>query len=92
VRVPGQFLGLLLASQLDGRRKVDAAKLSPQDIDFIVGRSFDRYYDDGGLLGTVGKLRHTVSSFTLMGMDDVIAPVRSSRSVDLCRARCHAVG
>jgi natural product biosynthesis luciferase-like monooxygenase protein len=64
-------LGLLLGSQLDGRRKVDPAKLSPEDIDFIVGRSFDRYYDDGGLLGTVGKLRHTVSSFARLGVDEV---------------------
>ncbi|GGZ62640.1 siderophore biosynthesis protein [Streptomyces subrutilus] len=63
-------LGLLLGSQLDGRR-IDASKLAPEDIDFIVARSFDRYFDDGGLLGTVDKARSTVARFEEIGVDEV---------------------
>jgi natural product biosynthesis luciferase-like monooxygenase protein len=64
-------LGLLLGSQVDGRRKVDLAKLSDEDVDFIVNRSFDRYFDNGGLLGTVDKVRDTIASFTDIGVDEV---------------------
>ncbi|MEV4947163.1 LLM class flavin-dependent oxidoreductase [Streptomyces sp. NPDC053755] len=63
-------LGLLLGSRLDGRR-VDASKLSPEDIDFIVARSFDRYFDDGGLLGTVEKAEPMVERFRAIGVDEV---------------------
>jgi natural product biosynthesis luciferase-like monooxygenase protein len=64
-------LGLLLGSQLDGAPKVDRSKLTPEDVEFIVSRSFDRYYDGGGLLGTVGKLRDTIAGFADMGVDEV---------------------
>src|SRR3954453_8146942 len=37
-------LHLLLNAQLDGRRKVDASKLSAEDTDFMVERAFDRYF------------------------------------------------
>ncbi|MFJ7070364.1 MupA/Atu3671 family FMN-dependent luciferase-like monooxygenase [Streptomyces sp. NPDC101115] len=63
-------LGLLLGSQLDGRR-IDASKLSPEDVDFIVARSFDRYFDDGGLLGTVDKAERMVERFRAIGVDEV---------------------
>jgi natural product biosynthesis luciferase-like monooxygenase protein len=64
-------LSLLLGSQLDGKRKIDMAKMSPDDIDFIVERSFSRYYDDGGLLGTVAKVRPHVARFADMGVDEL---------------------
>ncbi|HWO62029.1 MAG TPA: MupA/Atu3671 family FMN-dependent luciferase-like monooxygenase [Umezawaea sp.] len=64
-------LGLLLGSQVDGRRKVDPAKLGAEDVDFLVNRSFDRYFDNGGLLGTVDKVRDTVASFADIGVDEV---------------------
>ncbi|MGW2057041.1 MupA/Atu3671 family FMN-dependent luciferase-like monooxygenase [Streptomyces sp. NPDC001840] len=63
-------LGLLLGSQLDGRR-IDASRLAPEDVDFIVNRSFDRYYDGGGLLGTPEKVRDTVNRFREIGVDEV---------------------
>jgi natural product biosynthesis luciferase-like monooxygenase protein len=64
-------LGLLLGAQLDGHRRIDPARLAPEDIDFIVSRSFDRYFDDGGLLGTVGKVRAAVDRFAAIGVDEL---------------------
>jgi natural product biosynthesis luciferase-like monooxygenase protein len=64
-------LGLLLGSRLDGRRRVDPSKLAPEDIDAIVERSFDRYYSDGGLLGTPDRLRDTVARLADLGVDEL---------------------
>jgi natural product biosynthesis luciferase-like monooxygenase protein len=64
-------LSLLLGSGLDGRRRIDPASLSPEDVDFLVARSFDRYYDDGGLLGTVAKVRGAVDRFAALGVDEL---------------------
>lgn len=64
-------LGLLLGSGLDGRRRIDPASLAPADVDFLVARSFDRYYDDGGLLGTVPRVRGAVERFAALGVDEL---------------------
>lgn len=64
-------LELMLGSQLDGARKVDLAKLAPEDVDFMVARSFDRYFDDGGLLGTPAKAARMVERFAEIGVDEV---------------------
>jgi natural product biosynthesis luciferase-like monooxygenase protein len=64
-------LNLLLGSQLDGKRRVDPAALAPEDVDFIVDRSFDRYFDDGGLLGTVSKVDKMVERFAELGVDEI---------------------
>jgi hypothetical protein len=61
----------VLRSQLDGARRIDPAKLAADDVDFIVERSFERYFDDGGQLGTVAKARRTVERFERMGVDEV---------------------
>lgn len=63
--------GLLLGSQLDGVPRIDPERLSPEDIDFLVQRSFDRYYDHGGLLGTVDKARSAVERFRRWGVDEI---------------------
>jgi natural product biosynthesis luciferase-like monooxygenase protein len=63
-------LHLLLNAQLDGRRKVDASKLSAEDTDFMVERAFDRYFDFG-LLGTVPKAAEAVERFGSIGIDEV---------------------
>lgn len=64
-------LGLLLGSQADGVRKVDLAKLSPDDVDFMVDRAFNRYFDDSGLLGTLPKALRMVERFGDIGVDEV---------------------
>ncbi len=64
-------VGLLLSSEADNGRKVDKDKLTPEVVNFLVRRSFNRYYDDGGLLGTVAKLRSTVAAFAELGVDEL---------------------
>ncbi|MGH8653378.1 MAG: MupA/Atu3671 family FMN-dependent luciferase-like monooxygenase [Gammaproteobacteria bacterium] len=64
-------LGLLLGSQVDGSRKIDPANLATDDIEFIVARSFNRYYDDGGILGTVQKAQRVVARLASLGVDEV---------------------
>lgn len=64
-------LGLLLGSRLDGRRGIDPARLRPADVDFLVQRSFDRYFDHGGLLGTPAKARRVIERLRRIGVDEV---------------------
>ncbi|MBE8524853.1 LLM class flavin-dependent oxidoreductase [Amycolatopsis sp. H6(2020)] len=64
-------LGLILGSQLDGKRRVDPAKLPPDELDFLVEHSFRRYFDDGGLLGTVPKALGVARRLAETGVDEV---------------------
>ncbi|WP_306213845.1 MupA/Atu3671 family FMN-dependent luciferase-like monooxygenase [Actinoplanes sp. RD1] len=64
-------LGLILSSQLDGKRRIDVAKLPPEEIDFLVEQGFRRYFDDGGLLGTLPKARGVVRRLAGLGVDEV---------------------
>ncbi len=64
-------LGLLLGSRLDGRRRIDPARLRPADVDFLVRRSFDRYFDHGGLLGTPAKAARVLERLRRIGVDEV---------------------
>ena len=64
-------LGLLLSSQVDGGQPVDPAKLRPEEIEFLVGRAFDKHYNDGGLLGTVDKVCGLVNRYRDMGVDEI---------------------
>ncbi|HEX6355500.1 MupA/Atu3671 family FMN-dependent luciferase-like monooxygenase [Actinophytocola sp.] len=64
-------VNLLLGSQLDGRRRPDPAKLKDADLEFLVARSFDRYFDDGGLLGTVEKAKNVVRQAERIGVDEI---------------------
>jgi natural product biosynthesis luciferase-like monooxygenase protein len=64
-------LGLLLGSKVFGGRTVDPAKLRPDDVEFIVDRSFHRYFDDGGLLGTVPKAERVVERLRQIGVDEI---------------------
>jgi natural product biosynthesis luciferase-like monooxygenase protein len=64
-------LHLLLGARLDGARPIDPARLSTEDKEFIVARSFDRYFHDGGLLGSVDKTARVVERFAAVGVDEV---------------------
>lgn len=64
-------LGLLVSSGLDGNRRIDPAKLRPDDVEFIVGRAFDRYFDEGGLLGTPDKALRIVDRLRACGVDEI---------------------
>jgi natural product biosynthesis luciferase-like monooxygenase protein len=64
-------LGLLLASQTAHARKLDPSTLKERDIEFLVRRSFDRYFDAGGLLGTVEKAQRTAERLRLAQVDEL---------------------
>ncbi|MFS8097185.1 LLM class flavin-dependent oxidoreductase [Lentzea alba] len=64
-------LGLLLGSQQGSARKIDPSSLREKDIDFLVERAFERYYDDGALLGTVDKTRKIVDRAAGIGVDEI---------------------
>jgi natural product biosynthesis luciferase-like monooxygenase protein len=65
-------LGLLLGSGHAGNaRRIDPATLKERDVDFLVRRSFDRYFDDGGLLGTVEKGQRIVARLRDLGVDEI---------------------
>ncbi|MFT7839330.1 LLM class flavin-dependent oxidoreductase [Saccharothrix sp. BKS2] len=64
-------LGLLLGSQQGSARKVDPSKLRAKDVDFLVERAFDRYYDDGALLGTVDKAARVVERARAIDVDEI---------------------
>ncbi|TJZ59106.1 LLM class flavin-dependent oxidoreductase [Streptomyces piniterrae] len=64
-------LGLLLGSGVAGARKIDPSRLREKDVEFLVDRAFDRYYDDGGLLGTVPKAQPIVERLRGLGVDEV---------------------
>ncbi|MGW0399366.1 MupA/Atu3671 family FMN-dependent luciferase-like monooxygenase [Streptomyces sp. NPDC003002] len=65
-------VGLLLGSQAHGSaRTIDPAKLRDRDLDFLAQRAFDRYYEDGGLLGSLPKAAAVVERLVDLGADEV---------------------
>jgi natural product biosynthesis luciferase-like monooxygenase protein len=50
---------------------LDPARLSERDRDFLVARSFDRYFDEGGLFGTVDDACRTVGRLRAAGVDEI---------------------
>jgi natural product biosynthesis luciferase-like monooxygenase protein len=66
-----ESLGLLLGSQVDGRRRLDPAKLRTDDVDDLVRRSFDRYLEGNGLLGTPAQAARTIDRLQHLGVDEV---------------------
>ena len=49
----------------------DPAKLRPTDVDFLVRRSFDRYFDTGGIFGTVADGVRIIAEIAKLGVDEV---------------------
>jgi natural product biosynthesis luciferase-like monooxygenase protein len=64
-------IGLLIRAAGGAMPGVDVDRLSPADLDFLVARSFDRYFDTGGLFGTVEECLKTVGQLEALGIDDV---------------------
>jgi natural product biosynthesis luciferase-like monooxygenase protein len=64
-------VGLILKSSGDIMADVDPEDLTPDDVDFLVERSFDRYFDTGGMFGTVDDALATVARLAEVGVDDV---------------------
>jgi natural product biosynthesis luciferase-like monooxygenase protein len=63
-------LGLILTSDLSaGAGSPDS--LEPDEIDFLVERAFEHYFDNVGLLGSVEKARKVVERLEELGVDEV---------------------
>ncbi|WP_436498868.1 MupA/Atu3671 family FMN-dependent luciferase-like monooxygenase [Actinokineospora sp. HUAS TT18] len=64
-------IGLIVRASGDILPGVDPDSLSPEDVDFLVERSFDRYFDTGGLFGTVEDGAATLDKLHAAGVDEV---------------------
>jgi natural product biosynthesis luciferase-like monooxygenase protein len=58
-------LGLILTSDRSSE------SLEPDEIDFLVERSFEHYFDNVGLLGSVGKAEKVVTRLAELGVDEI---------------------
>jgi natural product biosynthesis luciferase-like monooxygenase protein len=56
------------AAQFPG---LDPDKLSPRDVSFLVDRSFDRYFESGGLFGTLQDGTRIIEWLRQAGIDEV---------------------
>lgn len=65
-------LGLVLAADPGSGTGVDPATLRDKyAVNRLVERAFDRYFDDGGLLGTLPKARRVVERLHAIGVDEI---------------------
>ncbi|MBB5626227.1 MupA/Atu3671 family FMN-dependent luciferase-like monooxygenase [Sphaerisporangium krabiense] len=64
-------INLLVGSRSVDARKIDPASLRPADVDFLVQRSFDRYFDESGLLGGLDKGRRIVERLRGIQVDEI---------------------
>lgn len=63
-------IGLIARASGDLLPGVDADDLDPEDIDFLVERSFERYFDSGGLFGTVAGQAPLLDRLEEIGVDE----------------------
>jgi natural product biosynthesis luciferase-like monooxygenase protein len=63
-------LGLILTSD-QGSGQDGAGELEPDEIDFLVERAFENYFDNIGLLGSVDKATEVVRRLEGIGVDEV---------------------
>ncbi|GAB2701729.1 MupA/Atu3671 family FMN-dependent luciferase-like monooxygenase [Kitasatospora kifunensis] len=64
-------ISLIMKAAGDIMPGVDPDELDPEDLEFLVERSFDRYFDTGGLFGTVEDGLRTLERLTVLGVDEV---------------------
>ncbi|MFJ9695065.1 MupA/Atu3671 family FMN-dependent luciferase-like monooxygenase [Kitasatospora sp. NPDC101183] len=64
-------IGLIMKAAGDILPGVDPDELDEDDLEFLVQRSFDRYFDTGGLFGTVEDGLATLERLDALGIDEV---------------------
>jgi natural product biosynthesis luciferase-like monooxygenase protein len=64
------FAGLTMGSNAKAR-PVDLESLNPRHLDALVERSFERYFDDGSLLGTLDKAVGVVDRVQKADVDEI---------------------
>jgi natural product biosynthesis luciferase-like monooxygenase protein len=61
----------LIAGSLLGDQQIDPATISESVVDFLVRRSFDRYFDTSGLFGDLDMAKATVARLNAIGVDEL---------------------
>ncbi|GGL17871.1 siderophore biosynthesis protein [Sphaerisporangium melleum] len=64
-------LGLVLAAAQDLMPGIDPESMDPEDVDFLIEVSFDRYFETGGLFGTVDDGLAVLRSLEEIGVDEI---------------------
>ncbi|WKX69274.1 MupA/Atu3671 family FMN-dependent luciferase-like monooxygenase [Streptomyces sp. XD-27] len=64
-------LGLIMKAAGDILPGVDPEDLDPEDREFLVERSFERYFGTGGLFGTVEDALPLLARFDAIGVDEI---------------------
>jgi natural product biosynthesis luciferase-like monooxygenase protein len=64
-------LGLWARAGGDLTRGLDPATMDPKELDFLVGRGFERYFRTGGLFGTVDDGLAMLQTLAEVGVDEV---------------------
>jgi natural product biosynthesis luciferase-like monooxygenase protein len=76
-------ISLIVRAAGDIMPGVDPERLDPEDLEFLVERSFDRYFDTGGLFGTVDDGLRTLGRLTEVGVDEVACLIDFMGDTDL---------
>lgn len=61
----------LVSRDLSATAKMDVSQLRPEEIDYVVRRSFDRYFDTSGLFGTVADGVEVARKISAIGVDEI---------------------
>jgi natural product biosynthesis luciferase-like monooxygenase protein len=61
----------LIARAMTGSHDVSLDSMEEEDVDFLVSRSFERYFHDGGLFGDIGQASRMVEKLQRIGVDEV---------------------
>jgi natural product biosynthesis luciferase-like monooxygenase protein len=64
-------LGLVLAAAEDLMPGIDPDSMDPEDLEYLVEISFNRYFDTGGLFGTVEDGMAMLGSLQEIGVDEI---------------------
>jgi natural product biosynthesis luciferase-like monooxygenase protein len=76
-------IGLIMRAAGDVLPGIDPDNLDPEDVDFLVARSFDRYFETGGLFGTVEDGMEMLARLDAIGVDEVACLIDFGVSTDL---------
>jgi natural product biosynthesis luciferase-like monooxygenase protein len=65
----------LIAGSLLGDDQIDPSEIDEEDIDFLVRRSFDRYFETNGLFGTLAMAEATLDRIAAIGVDEIACQI-----------------
>jgi natural product biosynthesis luciferase-like monooxygenase protein len=65
----------LIAGSVLGDANIDPSTINDDDIDFLVRRSFDRYFETSGLFGTTAMAEATLDRLALLGVDEIACQI-----------------